>query len=403
MSYLELLQKAPDELKKEIVIQFPGTKPNGKLLFGCGIAQNIGKEAVALQAKKALLVTDKIIASLGLAQVLVSSLEASGIQVDVYDDVAPEPHVEVMEAIAQQARGADYDLVVGLGGGSSLDSAKMASIAAKSTHSVSELLRDASLVHDHLPSILLPTTSGTGSEVSPYIVASEGERKLFINSPHLYAAVAMIDPLLTATMPPKVTAATGLDALSHAVEGIIGRTNPYTLAMAARSIELVFQNLPKAVKDGQDIQARYNMSFASMFGMMAYIQGGGLYAHSVSYILTAKKGAPHGVGCGLALPYTLRFNKDYISQILRLARAAINNSEGFHAEDDQETIECFFRLVREVGMPATLQDLNVPEADLEEYAQILVTNYYRKTNPRSMSQEEAYMFTKAMYDGDLTF
>lgn len=403
MDYEKILEKTDERLKQATVLQFPGTIPQGKIIVGCGVAKTIGEEASILLAERTLLVTDKTIVSTGMEQVVVKSLQKKEIKVDIYDDVVAEPHIEDMEVIVDKVHSAEYDLIIGLGGGSVLDTAKMASIISKTKCDIIDILNNYSIIKSRIPTILLPTTSGTGSEISPSLVVSAGEKKRFISTPYLYATIALIDPLLTSTMPPRVTAATGLDALSHAVEGVTGKTNPFTMAIAAKATELVFENLPKAVADGTDMQARYNMSFASALGMMAYIQGGGLYAHSMSYILTEKVNTPHGLGCGLALPYTLRYNETKIDEVMNMLQCAINNTGQFHSESTRQTIGCFYDLTKNIGMPTTLRELGISEEAISEYAQILIHDYYRKANPRTMNKGEANIFIKAMYEGNLNF
>ncbi|HWR22716.1 MAG TPA: iron-containing alcohol dehydrogenase [Feifaniaceae bacterium] len=397
----QALEALPEALRQEITIQFPGTKPNGRLLFGFGAAQKAGKTAQALGGTTALIVTDKTIVSLGMHQTVMESLAASGIGAFVYSDVAPEPHMDNLRDVERLVKEKGIDIVIGLGGGSSMDVGKLAGVVAKSEHDADALMRDGGLITGSLPTILMPTTSGTGSEVSPYIVASDNGKKLYIASPHLYADAALVDPLLTATMPPRVTAATGLDALTHGVEGVCGQTNPFTLAMAAQCVELVFTYLPLAIENGDNLAARYYMSFASVMGMLAYTQGGGLYAHSVSYILTTEKGAPHGLGCALALPYTLAYNKKQIAPVLDALAPAINRSGRFHTENAEQTIACFSELVKLSGLPVTLRELGYTPDDAAGFAQKLMEEYFRPKNPRRMDKAGALALTNNMINGIL--
>ena len=401
MNYTELLAQVPEHLKQPAVIQFPGTLPDGKLLFGCGTLLEIGKEARKLDASKAFICTGPTVAGLGYGEMVAEILSNEGILPVIFDQIPPEPHLEAMKEAAARVREEKADLVIGLGGGSPMDTAKLAALAGANVESVEELIQNQGAINASLPSILVPTTSGTGSEVSPYIVFSNDGKKGFVTSAYTYPTIALVDPLVTSTMPPAVTAATGLDALTHGVEGATGKPNPYTYAMASRCAELVFRYLPRAVRDGNDIEARYHMAFASVLGMLAYTQGGGLYAHSVSYILTLGKGCAHGLGCGLALPYTLKYNQSLIAPLLQELRDSINRSDAYHAESDAETIAQFKKLVSDTGLPADLRAAGFTEDELPAFADTLVTNYYRANNPRSMSPEEALDFARAMYKGEL--
>ncbi|MGI6553544.1 MAG: iron-containing alcohol dehydrogenase [Bacillota bacterium] len=402
MNYASLKESIPNGLKDVAVFQTAGTKPLGKVAIGFGLAEKIGEEAAKFGQGKVILVTDKNIVNLGLHLIVVNSLEQAGFEVTIFDEVEAEPHIETAQKIQEIVRQEKYALVVGLGGGSPMDMAKTTAIAATNPADISEYIQGAPITNDVLPCILVPTTSGTGSEVSPFVVTSKGDKKLFISSPYCYPTIALVDPLMTATMPPRVTAATGLDALSHGVEGFIGKPSPFSDAFTSKCVQYVFQYLQRACADGNDLEARYYMSFASVFGMMSYTQGGGLYAHSCSYILTIGKGLPHGIGCGVALPYTLAYNYDYIKDIL--LRFAPLIDPAIQGSDDQvamKVIEKFYDLLGKVNIPNNLKDLGVEENEIPAMADDLVKKYYRVRNPRAMSEEESLKFMECMWQGKL--
>ena len=385
------LVNIPARLNEETQIQFVGTKVEGKFRLGLGIAASSGEQAKKLTNGEILIVTDPTIVAIHADEVVHGSLAEAGFAFDVYDKIKPEPDIESLEAVAQYVRRKNYGLVIGLGGGSAMDTAKIAAVSACNDCSVKMMMEDVSLIKDKLPLILMPTTAGTGSEMSPYVVASEAGRKIFISSPILYTTIAMVDPLLMKTMPPNVTASTGMDALTHGVEGAIGKTNPYTLAMAGKCTELVFKYLSRAVSDGEDIEARYYMAFASVLGMLAYTQGGGLFAHSVSYVLTSACKLPHGAGCGLALPYTLRFNEGYIKDVLACLETSIGKPN---------FIRQLKLLISSIGAPSTLKEIGISEDMLPEMARSLIEEYDRPSNPKKMNKEEAVYLMKSMYTGD---
>lgn len=397
-----MFDKVPNDLQEMTVFQATGTKPLGKLAIGFGLAKTIGEEAQKLATGKVLLVTDRTIVDLQLHQVILESLQQAGFEVRIFQDVEQEPHLETARKVQQFVRDDQFSLVVGLGGGSALDMAKVAFLTATNPADIKDYMTGTPVLQEGLPCILLPTTSGTGSEVSPYIVLSEADKKLFVALPYLYTTVALVDPLLSVTMPPRVTASTGLDALSHAMDGLIGKPGPLTEALASKCVELVFHFLEKACTDGQDLRARYHMSFASVLGMMAYTQGGGLYAHSCSYILTLHNQTPHGIGCGLSLPYTLAFNVDYIQGALaKLARVIDPAVQGSEESLAQKAVQMFFELPGKVGIPKTLNELGLSQNFLPEFAEALVEQYYRMKNPRPMSLEEAQIFVERMWQGNL--
>ncbi len=386
---------------QELCIRFPGCKPNGCLRLGIGISSTVGNELLKITKNKILIITDKTIVNLNLHNGIVQSLQENNLEYDVFCDIQPEPHIETMELLENSLFNCNYGAIIGLGGGSALDVAKLAAVMAYMKCSAVEIFDNQDKISGSLPTILIPTTSGTGSEVSPYSVMAQGDKKRFISSTHLYADIALVDPALTITMPSKVTATTGLDALTHGVEGSIGKDNPYTRAMMLQCVKLTFKYLPRAVKDGNDMEARYYMSLASVLGMLAYTQGGGLYAHSMSYILTTKHKCPHGLGCGLTLPYTLQMNKPHITDLLNDISKVISPDNV--ALTDEQVIEEFMKLVNTVGVPTNFADIGISEDELDGFAECLVNQYYRVLNPIKLTVDSAKTLMHAMYENTLAF
>ena len=385
------LQDVPRQISEEMVIQFVGTQSNGRFRFGFQVAGSAGEEAGRLTDQRVLLVVDPVIEQLRADLPIRESLESAGLDYDVFSQIEPEPHLSTMEAARQMVRERPYGLVVGIGGGSCLDTAKIAAVTAVNKDGICKMLDESTLIQGSLPKILIPTTAGTGSEMSPFVVVSSNGEKRFISNPFLYATVALVDPLLTITMPPKVTASTGLDALTHGVEGAIGKTNPYTQAMANKCVELVFAYLPRAVRDGDDLEARYYMAFASVLGMLAYTQGGGLFAHSISYVLTTANGLPHGAGCGISLPYTLQYIAEDIPDIL---------AEFAQCVHKPDFIPALHGLLASVGVPLSLKELGIPREALRRMAETLFTRYNRPRNPRAMDEQQAFALMQRMYEGE---
>jgi len=402
MNYLSLLEKVPNILKEIAEFRTSGVKPNGKLAIGYGLAKKVGEEASRFGVGKALFITDKTIVNLGLHKVVLDSLEKAGYSVDMRDDIEPEPHYETAERIQEYVRKTAYKVVVGMGGGSAMDMAKVAAIMATNEGEALQYMTGTPIKNEGLPCILLPTTSGTGSEVSPFVVVSKDDKKLFISTPYAYATIALVDPLLTVTMPPRVTAATGLDALTHGVEGLMGKPNPLSEMFTSKCVEYVFKYLPRACADGNDLEARYYMSFASVLGMMSYTQGGGLYSHSMSYILTIHNNQPHGLGCGVTLPYTVMYNYEYVQDMLvKFARIVIPEAKGTDEEVALKMVEQFRSLLEQINVPVSLEGLGVAQDSIEVFADELVNKYYRLRNPRSMNLEEAKRLVEAMWHGRL--
>lgn len=411
MNYERIKERVPERLRGITVLRGPGTVPTGKVAIGFGVAESVGEEVRGLGVRKVLLVTDRVLSEIGVTELLQGRLKAEGLSVTIFDEVTPEPKLSGGRKVQELVRSGGYDLVVGCGGGSVMDTAKVAAITATNPADIEEYLIGAAFEKEGLPVLLLPSTSGTGSEVSPFIVFSSEERKLFRGSPHLLSTIALVDPLLSLTMPPSVTAATGLDALSHAVEGAQSSRNPYTEALAARCVELVFGYLLLAFEDGENLEARYNLSFASVMGMTTYTQGGGLYAHSLSYLLTTHYKWAHGVGCGVSLPYTLEYNANAIGPLLDRFAGAIRAARGeekgreleLRSENDtaRAPVQAFFSLLEELNVPTNLCEVAMDEEMVDTFGEELVSTYKRPKNPRELDREGASRLVESLRTGSL--
>jgi alcohol dehydrogenase len=400
----EYINRLPEKLNKRIEYQMVGTKSKGKFIFGCGVIKDLGKEVKNFNINKVLLVSDETIKKIGIVDTINKILKEKKIEVDLFTDIESEPHSTTANKLADIVNSVKYDAIVGLGGGSVMDMAKISSIMATNSGTVEEYLKGANIEKDGLPKILIPTTAGTGSEVSPFVVCSIGEQKYYASTPQFIADVALIDPLLTITMPPEVTAYTGLDALSHAVEGMTSKkSSPISEAFGSKSIKLILSNLENAYKNGEDLEARYYMSWGSSLGMLAYANVGGLYAHSFSYVMTSHKGWAHGLGCGFSLPYTLMYNLNYVDDLL----ADIAISLGIASTSDktivaaEKIIEVMQELGEKVGVSKKLSDFDVKKEEIETFAEELINNYYRDNNPRIMDLNDAKILLNNMWKGKL--
>lgn len=401
-SYYSLLETATDAQKQIAALRFPGDDAAEKGIFlGCGAALKAGEFLKKRGASRVAVIADRILEKVGLLTPVLDSLKESGLAYDVFSDIAPEPHTDDLAAAEAFARALAADAVLGFGGGSSLDTAKVTACALSGAASSVDLITGKAPVSRTVPLILLPTTSGTGSEVSPYAVASHGGKKVFISSPAAIADAALVDPLMTVTMPPSVTACTGLDALTHAVEGMCGCPNPFTKALAKEATEIVFSSLPAAVAEPENLDARTKMSYASVLGMMAYTQGGGLYAHSASYIITLQKNKPHGLGCGLTLPYTLALNLAEIRDLLTGLIPAIKASGLAAPASADEVPAAFLALVKKVGVPATLAEIGYTEADVPAFGHALFADYYRAKNPKKADEADLVALAGRMLTGTI--
>ena len=286
---------------KKIAAIFPK-----KVLFGMGCFDDIGAEVKTLGATRALLVIDPIVAKLGIMERAKRSLENQQISFEVFDGVEPEPHIEIVHKTTQIVKGGNFDLVVGIGGGSALDIAKATAIMAANPGTFEDYIGFGK-VKRRSKLILSPTTAGTGSEVSAFIVitSKEGEKTLTVGQ-EVSPDVSIIDPTLTLTMPAKVTASTGFDALSHAVESILSvDSNEYSEMFAFKAIELIGKHFRTAYHQGWNMEARCGMSMAALLAGFAFSITGCVIGHGAAMRLGEVLHIPHGEACALCLPYTI--------------------------------------------------------------------------------------------------
>lgn len=405
MAKAKLDYEVPAHLKREFVFQTAGILPPNGILFGFNTIQKVGEQAKKLGGKQVLLVTDETMVQLGYADLVRGFLEKEGIKVEVYGKVDPEPHMETADALYGLVRKAKPDLVIGLGGGSSMDMAKLTSIVATNPQAPLELMTKKVVNSPALKKILIPTTSGTGSEVSMFFVCSGGKDKYFMGSPYAYPEIAIIDPGVTLSMPPRITASTGIDALSHAVESIQNKlANPWYDCLGVGGIELISKYLRRATFNGQDLEARYYLSMGATLAMISMTGTGGLYAHSISYVLAMFQPTAHGIGCGVGLPYTMAFNLPVIEEKLALiARAMGDKVESLSTrEAARRAAELVYDLTADVKLPVSLKEMGFQHEDVYKMAEICITKYPRPNNPRSMSKEECLALFEAMWEGKLS-
>ncbi len=405
MAKAKLDYEVPAHLKREFVFQTAGVLPPNGILFGFNTIQKIGEQAKKLGGKQVLLVTDENMVQLGYADLVKGLLEKEGMKVEVYGKVDPEPHMETADALYDLVRKAKSDLVIGLGGGSSMDMAKLTSIVATNPQAPLELMTKKVVNSPSLKKILIPTTSGTGSEVSMFFVCSGGKDKYFMGSPHAYPEIAIIDPGVTLSMPPRITASTGIDALSHAVDSIMNKlANPWYDALGIGGIELISKYLRRATFNGQDVEARYYMSMGATLSMISMTGTGGLYSHSISYVLAMFQPTAHGIGCGVGLPYCMAFNLPVIEDKLALiARAMGDKVESLSTrEAARRAAELVYDLTADVKLPVSLKEMGFQHEDVYKMAEICITKYPRPNNARPMSKEECLALFEAMWEGKLS-
>jgi alcohol dehydrogenase class IV len=375
-----------------------------KIMFGEGVVKEIPEVAQKFSPKSVLLITDPIISKIGVSTKILEPLLEVGLKTEVFDRVEPEPSMSAADQVVRAARKSSCDLVIGLGGGSSLDMAKLASISATNLNPITDFIGVGKVPKPGLPKILIPTTAGTGAEITMNAIISNKEEhlKLGIVTPYNIADVAVIDPLLTLTMPPNVTAATGLDALTHAVESLMSiDLNLFCEPLAVKAVKLIFQSLPKAYREGDDIVARRDMSLASMLAGISLAISGVCAGHAAAYSFTVT--VPHGVGCALALPYVMEFNSSAcLPRLVAIAEAAGAKEDGVGEEKNAfNAVSSVRELMEEVSSPISLKQIGIKEAELQSMAKNMLTvKRLLAHNPRTLTDKDAEQLMRRMYEGE---
>ena len=375
-----------------------------RVVFGDGVEEKIGAEAKGLGAKKALIVTDATIEKAGLLEKVEKTLKEA-VEVNVFDIVESEPTLAAAETVAGAARAAKYDLIVGVGGGSVMDMAKVASAAASNPgQGVSEFMGANKIANPSVPKILVPTTAGTGAEATPFtLIIVEGKKKA-IASPYNLADVVLISPSFTATMPAKVTASTGMDALSHAIEAFLSTgSNPLTDSFALEATRKIADNLEVAFSHGDNLDARLKMSLAAMLGGMAFGNAGVIVGHAAAHTFGAKYKIPHGVAAALALPYIMEYNAPVArDKLVKVAREMGEDVSKLTEEEAASRAVTRVRgLLEKLELPTRLADLDVPEEDLQELAEAMSKEKgYLARNPRKIEHEDAVKIFESLWSGE---
>lgn len=366
-----------------------------------GSTAKIGEIAARLGCRKVAFVTDKPILDLGLALPALDSLKAAGVAVWVFDRVvADPPEAMVLEAV-EQARMEGVDGVVAVGGGSSLDTAKLVAVLARSAQPIGEIYGVGLVKGGRLPLVLAPTTAGTGSEVTPISIVTTGEaEKKGVVSPQLLPDWAVLDADLTLGLPAAVTAATGIDAMVHAIEAYTSRhkKNPLSDCLAREALRLLGANIATVCRDPGNVQARSDMLLGSMVAGMAFANAPVAALHALAYPLGGHFHVPHGLSNALVLPHVLRFNAEAAAQLYsEIAPIAFPELAEVPASGRAAALaDRFAALGPELGMQSRLSHVGVSHnhlpmlaADAMKQTRLLVNN------PREITYEAALAIYEA--------
>lgn len=376
-----------------------------QIVFGYGCLNRVGFLSLFLKAQNAFIVTDVEIEKLGLSSKVQRYLGKSGIKSTIFNEIEPNPKEETILKGVEKYKESNSDIVIAIGGGSVIDSAKVIRLIAKQGGKPSDY--DATkctimAIHEMLPpQISIPTTSGTGSEVSIVAMVTKEHEKITILGYPLISTIALVDPQLTMSCPPKLTAYCGMDALTHAIEAFISlRTNPVADIFSMQAIALIYQNLKKVFVDGQDVIGRINMSLASMLAGMAFNQKSVGLVHACSHQLSAKYNLPHGLANALMLPYVLKENKRVAGPKYAIMASGfgIDLSRSSENEVTDRFIQEIEKLNKDLGISNKLSQYGVKENDISEMAQNAIKDIAGITNPIQPLTKE---FVESIYKAAL--
>lgn len=371
-------------------------------LMGVNCLEQFGEEVKSLGFKKALLVTDKVLMEIGTAKKVLDVLESKDVQYAIYDGVKPNPTVSSVNEGLAILKENDCDFVISLGGGSAHDCAKGIALLASNGGEIKDYEGVDKSKYPQLPLIGINTTAGTGSEMTSFCIITDEERhiKMALVDKHLTPIIAVNDPMLMIGMPKSLTAATGMDALTHSIEAYVSTAaTPITDACAEKSIELISKYLLRAVENGEDLEARDMMAYAEYLGGMAFNNASLGYVHAMAHQLGGYYNLPHGVCNAILLPHVEEYNKEVSYE--RLARIAKIMGADVDNVSDKEAADLCIAKIRElsakVGIPTGLKELGAKEEDLETLATNALKDACALTNPKQGSLEDVIaIFKKAM-------
>ncbi|MDK0742707.1 L-threonine dehydrogenase [Clostridium perfringens] len=371
-------------------------------LMGADCLKDAGDQVGELGFKKALIVTDKVLGQIGIVKKVTDVLDNKNIEYAIYDETKPNPTVKNVNDGLALLKEKECDFVVSLGGGSAHDCAKGIALLATNGGEIKDYEGVDKSKKPQLPMVGINTTAGTGSEMTLFAIITDEERhiKMALVDKHLTPIIAVNDPMLMLAMPKSLTAATGMDALTHAIETYVSTSaTPITDACAEKAIELISNYLVNAVENGQDVEARDMMAYAEYLAGMAFNNASLGYVHAMAHQLGGFYNLPHGVCNAILLPHVQEYNKaTSASRLAKIAKIMGGNIEGLTDEQGADLcIDMIKSLSQTIGIPEGLGVLGVKESDFETLATNALNDACSLTNPRKGNLEEVIaIFRKAM-------
>jgi len=374
-----------------------------KIFSGRGSVSNLGTITGEFGAHKCLLVADPELERHGIIEMVKASLRKASVHVETALKIEPEPYLDNADDAAAIGRDLGADLVVGLGGGSALDTAKAAAILITNGGKAEDYIGLNKVPKATTPTIMVPTTAGTGAEVTFTAVFTHRMTRVKggINSPYLFPDAALLDPELTVSLPPHVTAFTGMDALTHAIESVTSRSaSVFTEALSLTSVRLISESLRRAVYYGSDIDAREKMLLGSLFGGLALADAGVGAAHALAYPLGGNYRIPHGLANAVLIPHVMEFNLPAAERSLTLIAKSFGEPiDGLSARWAAQTaVDAVRILAIDIGVPETLSELSIPKSDIPMLVEgALKVTRPVENNPRFLGPKEAQSIYEAAF------
>ncbi|MCT4509141.1 MAG: L-threonine dehydrogenase [Tepidibacter sp.] len=362
-------------------------------LMGPGCLKEVGDEILSLGLKKALIVTDKMLVKIGLIDKLVAVLDENNIDYAIFDKTQPNPTVKNVEDGLALLKENNCDFIISFGGGSPHDCAKGIGIVANNGGCIKDYEGVNKSKKSMLPLVAINTTAGTASEMTKFCIITDEDRhiKMAIVDNHTTPTVSVNDPLLMVEKPASLTAATGMDALTHAIEAFVStEATPVTDACALMAIELICTNLKEAVENGSNVVARDKMAYAQFLAGMAFNNASLGYVHAMAHQLGGFYDLPHGVCNAILLPHVQEYNSKVVPhRFVEIAKAMGENVDNISSEEAAiKVIDSIKKLSEEIGIPSGLKELDAKEEDLTVLSENALKDACGFTNPKQASLEE---------------
>jgi alcohol dehydrogenase len=383
---------------------FTITQPTA-IRFGIGAVNDLGAMVKQFGGSRVLLVVDPGVQAAGLTEAIIAPLAQLKIPYTIYDQVTPEPGLKLADQGLKVAQKAKADCVVGVGGGSALDVAKAIAILLTNGGKAADYIGLGKIKKPGVPKIMIPTTAGTGAEVTftAVFINEKTNAKAGMNGDPLYPDAALLDPGLTVSLPPHVTAATGIDAFTHALESYVSNQAHYISEMyAIEAIDLISHNLRTAFANGGNLAARSAMLMGSLLGGKALAMAGVGLVHAMAYPLGGMFNTPHGLANAILLPYVVEYNLiGNLEKYATVAEIMGYDTEGLSEREAAEmVVDAIHQLNSDVGIPCSLSDLDIPRTDIPKMADIALTvTRPVENNPRRPSRDDVMAIYEAAIDG----